>query len=264
MPRIVALRRYPLKSARGESLTTASVTPSGLAGDRSWACVDPADGTIGSAKHPRRWGGLLSVGARLAGDRLTVSVDGSEYGPAEAEEALARHLGRPLRLTREVPAGARLHRTLPGVDGMVPDWMSGVRPGEDAVTAVGGGGAGGFVDFAPVHVVTTGALARLGAVAVRFRPNIVLDTDDDLPAGAELRLGDVVLRVMSPTPRCVIPSLAHGPDVGPDTALLRTLARHYRVPVAGLGKAACFGSYAEVLQPGELELEVGTAARPSA
>lgn len=142
----------------------------------------------------------------------------------------------------------------PGVDGMVPDWMAGVRPGEDAVTPVGGGGAGGFVDFAPVHIVTTGALARLGAAAVRFRPNIVLDTGDDLPDGAELRLGDVVLRIMSPTPRCVIPSLAHGPDVPPDTGLLRTLARHYRMPVAGLGKAACFGSYAEVLRPGELRL----------
>jgi hypothetical protein len=178
----------------------------------------------------------------------------SEFAAADAEDALARHLGRPVRLTQEVPAGARLHRTLPGVDGMVPDWMSGTRPGEDAVTAVGGGGAAGFADFAPVHVVTTGALARLGAPAVRFRPNIVLDTDDNLTDGAELRLGDVVLRVMSPTPRCVIPSLAHGPYVPPDPDLLRTLARHYRVPVAGLGKAACFGSYAEVLEPGELRL----------
>jgi hypothetical protein len=52
----------------------------------------------------------------------------------------------------------------------------------------------------------------------------------------------------------VIPSLGHGPDVPPDTEVLRTLARNYRVPVAGLGKAACFGHYAEVLQPGELRL----------
>jgi len=252
--RVVALWRYPLKSALGESLTVVRVSPTGVAGDRDWACVDPADGTIGSAKHPRRWGRLLTVGARLAGADLTLRVGGSEYAAADAEDALAHHLGRPVRLTREVPAGARLHRTLPGVDGMVPDWMAGVRPGEDAVTAVGGGGAGGFVDFAPVHVVTTGALARLGAAATRFRPNVVLDTDDDLPDGAELRLGDVVLRVMSPTPRCVVPSLAHGPGVPPDTELLRTLARDYRMPVAGLGKAACFGSYAEVLQPGELRL----------
>ena len=252
--RVVALWRYPLKSALGESLAAARVLPTGVVGDRGWACVDPADGTVGSAKHPRRWGRLLSVGARLTGAGLTLSVAGTEYAAADAEDALARHLGRPVRLTREVPAGARLHRTLPGVDGMVPDWMAGVRPGDDAVTAVGGGGAGGFVDFAPVHLVTTGALARLGAAAVRFRPNIVLDTDDDLEDGTELRLGDVVLRVMSPTPRCVVPSLAHGPGVPPDTDVLRTLARDYRMPVAGLGKAACFGSYAEVLRPGELRV----------
>ncbi|MFF5288160.1 MOSC domain-containing protein [Paractinoplanes globisporus] len=254
MPRVVELWRYPLKSARGEPLTEARVETTGLAGDREWACVDPGDGTVGSAKHPRRWGRLLSVGARAEDDDLVVRIGAEQFRAAGAEAALARHLDRPVRLTREVPPGARLHRTLPGVDGMVPDWMAGLRPGEDTVTDVGGGGAGGFVDFAPVHLVTTGALARLGAAAVRFRPNIVLDAADDPEPGTELRLGDAVLRTMSPTPRCVVPSLDHGPGAPPDADVLRTLARRYRMPVAGLGKAACFGVYAEVLQPGDLRL----------
>ncbi|WP_433382553.1 MOSC domain-containing protein [Actinoplanes sp. CA-142083] len=296
MAAIVELWRYPLKSALGEPLRTAHVSLTGVAGDRQWACVDPADGTVGSAKHPRRWGRLLEVTARSLDDgglAIQVGADvyeatgdasprgvaggrgdfglrgdagvrgdaraGGDAGPnGDAEAALAAHLGRPVRLTREVPPEARLHRTLPGVDGMVPDWMSGLRPGDDAVTDLGGAGAGGFVDFAPVHVVTTGELAKLGATPSRFRPNIVLDADNDPEPGAEIRLGDVVLRAMSPTPRCVIPGLDHGPGVPADTELLRTLARHYRVEVAGLGKAACFGVYAEVIQPGELR--VGAAS----
>ncbi|GAB7051721.1 hypothetical protein [Catenuloplanes indicus] len=32
-----------------------------------------------------------------------------------------------------------------------------------------------------------------------------------------------------------------------DRALLATLARHYRRDLPGLGRGACFGSYAEVL-----------------
>jgi len=37
---LVALRRYPLKSALGESLDAAEVDGSGLAGDRIWACIE--------------------------------------------------------------------------------------------------------------------------------------------------------------------------------------------------------------------------------
>lgn len=51
---LVALRRYPLKSALGEELDAVDVEPGGLTGDRDWACVDGADDTVGSAKHPRR------------------------------------------------------------------------------------------------------------------------------------------------------------------------------------------------------------------
>ena len=35
---------------------------------------------------------------------------------------------------------------------------------------------------------------------------------------------------------------------------LSTLARQYRIQVPGLGRAACFGTYADVVQPGRLEV----------
>ena len=39
---LTGLRRYPVKSCRGEDLETALVEPWGLAGDRRWMVVDDA------------------------------------------------------------------------------------------------------------------------------------------------------------------------------------------------------------------------------
>jgi uncharacterized protein len=80
---------------------------------------------------------------------------------------------------------------------------------------------GMFVDLAPVHVMTKTSLATIGAEigseldVRRFRPNVLLaldDPGDGLPesqwTGARLTVGDVVLDVMMPTVRCVVPSRA--------------------------------------------------------
>ena len=119
---------------------------------------------------------------------------------------------------------------------------------------------GRFADFGALHIVTTGELSRLGersggaaVSAARFRPNVILDLPEDPEPGTELRLGDVVLRIDLPTPRCVIPGLGQG-ELPADKSVLSTLARQYRIDVPGLGRAACFGTYADVVQPGRLEV----------
>lgn len=267
MQTVVALRRYPLKSAQGEVLGAADVESTGLRGDRTWACIDRLDGTVGSAKHPRRWGRLLNVGTTTQDGApeatLTLHVEGTALraGSAEADAGLSNYLGRPVRLSRQSPPDARVHRTLPDDAGMVPDWMEDIRPGQETITAVAGAGrVGRFVDYGAVHIVTTGALSALservggtGVDAARFRPNLVIDAPRDPEPGQELRLGDVVLRVILPTPRCVIPGLSQA-ELPADLSILKALARHYRVPVGGLGRAACFGTYADVVQTGQLRL----------
>ncbi len=93
--------------------------------------------------------------------------------------------------------------------------MSGAVPGQEMVTEVSGAQPGGrFVDFGPLHLVTTGALAELAGQlgrasvdAARFRPNVIVDAPHDPVPGQELRIGDVVLRMVLPTPRCVVPGL---------------------------------------------------------
>lgn len=269
MTSITALWRYPLKSARGERLDSVIVDRAGVRSDRAWACIDVQDDTIGSAKHPRRWRRLLDVTAYAEGEEsgaaVTVAVGGQTAvaGSTQADALVSQHLARPVRLTQVVPERAMLHRQLPDDQGLVPEWMSDAAPSQELVTEVSGAHPGGrFVDFGAVHLLTTGALDLLARQlgrpvvdAASFRPNIVLDAPRDPEPGHELRIGDVVLRVVLPTPRCVVPGLLVESTAPVDQQLLGALARHHRVPVADLGTAACFGVYAEVLQPGRVAVQ---------
>lgn len=67
------------------------------------------------------------------------------------------------------------------------------------------------------------------------------------------RLGDAVLRIIVPTPRCVVPGLDHG-SAPADRELMTVLAREYRRHLPGHGRADCFGTYAKVLHPGRLQV----------
>jgi uncharacterized protein YcbX len=258
---IEGIWRYPVKSAQGERLPSAFISPDGASGDRAWGCVS-RDGLIVSAKNPRRWGRMLFVEASLVtgsdGDTaetvLRIPDSGSfTAGTPEADAALSDWLGEPVRLVSDVPAQARLHRLWPTEPGMIPDWATVAGP--DEISGIMGAVPGGrFVDFGAIHLVTTAALARQadeGAPtdARRLRPNLVLSLDVEPAPGDQLRIGpELVVRILSPTPRCAVPAAAQpGLPFAPE--VLRVIGRH-RVDVAGLGKAACLGTYAQVLTPG--------------
>jgi uncharacterized protein YcbX len=242
---VETLRRYPVKSMLGEEVTASLVTERGLAGDRVRAVLDVATGKIASAKNPRLWRELLA----LRGDAVP------------GDEELSKLLGRDVRLVDVPPEGATLERSVP--DEVLDQGIE----AEVAFTASGLGGAapeGTFFDFAPVHLITTSTLDRIGELgardtmeAVRYRPNLVIATEADAFAengwvGGELEIGDeLVLGVIAPTPRCAVPTLAHG-ELPRDTGALRTVARHNRVDVLGTGPQPCAGAYARVLRPGTI------------
>lgn len=260
---VAALYRYPVKSMLGERLAGADVTATGLAGDRALALLDTATGRIASAKHPRLWQRLLAFTA--AGDSRGVRITGPatdvhSTDPAAAK-AVSALLGRAVELIATPPEQARIDRADP--DAVLREGITAALP--LATSTIGGAAPGTFFDFAPLHLITTATLRRITALhpagtadARRYRPNIVIDTpgggfaEDDW-VGRELRIGDdLILRVIVTTPRCAIPTLAHG-DLPRDPDALRVLARHHRVvPLPALGPQPCAGVYAQVLQPGRI------------
>ena len=86
---IDALYRFPVKSLLGEQVEQARLTGRGLLGDRAYALVDPADGTVASAKHPRKWGALLGL-SKVAALELAPEIRVNTVVPGYTETPLVR------------------------------------------------------------------------------------------------------------------------------------------------------------------------------
>ncbi|MEV0532754.1 MOSC N-terminal beta barrel domain-containing protein [Kitasatospora sp. NPDC050463] len=248
------LRRYPVKSMLGEELGEAAVSDRGLDGDRVTGLLDAESGRVVSAKNPRLWAGMLGLTAVLDAGRVVITgPDGREVGEAE----LSERLGRRVRLAGERPPGATVERAVPeevlarGIEEKVA-----VTENEIGRAAP----AGTFFDFAPLHLLTTSTLDAVAAEAERYRPNLVIRTEgegyvENEWVGRELRIGpDLRLRILAPTPRCAVPTLAHGP-LPRSTAALKVLAEQNRlVPLEGMAALPCAGVYAQVVEPGRVKV----------
>ncbi|RKN51367.1 MOSC domain-containing protein [Micromonospora endolithica] len=257
--------RYPVKSMRGERLTAVEVGPAGLAGDRTLALLDRRTGRVVSAKDPRRWRSMLGLRA-TGGDPVRITLpDGSVVSAADddRDERLSAALGAPVTVVDTPPAGAVLDRARP--EAVLAEGITAEVPVEES--HLGGAAPGTFFDFAPVHLVTSASLARVSAELpggpvdpIRYRPNLLLDVDaaagfvENDWVGRELHVGpELVLRVVAPTPRCAVPTLAHG-TLPVQADALRVPARLNRVvPVPHLPAQPCVGAYALVVRPGWVE-----------
>ena len=255
------LRRYPVKSMLGEELDTADVTVRGIAGDRTHALIDAETGKIASAKNPRLWASLLTM----------KGVDALK----STDDELSRAVGRRVRLVSKAPEGATLDRARP--DEILAKSIGANSIGANSIGAnsieaevgfdVSRVAPGTFFDFAPLHILTSATIERLKIKdIIRYRPNLVLclNIDELGLTGRTIHIGDSLrVRVIVPTPRCAVPTLAHG-DLPRDIEALRTPSRLNRLPVLGpggldLGKLACVGVYADVLEPGRIN--VGDSVR---
>jgi uncharacterized protein YcbX len=113
----------------------------------------------------------------------------------------------------------------------------------------------GFFDLGSLHLLTTATLDKLRKLSPqtrfeprRFRPNFIVESPDgesgfvenDWP-GKTIAIGDDVrIRVMMPTIRCVVTTLAQD-DLPNDPSVLKTAAQH---------NSANVGVYALVEQGG--------------
>ncbi len=270
--RVAELWRYPIKSMLGTTVPGGHVDALGLAGDRARALRDVATGTIASAKHPRKWAGLLTCtaeyvaeptpGAPLPDVVVRLPSGGSIH---TAEAGAARRLGAIFGVDVEVVRGGgtelRRESDRPPLDHptdgdfvRVEDMGAGTPPGR-------------YFDYAPLHLLTTATLRALGRVEPgatfdrrRFRANVVVDVDgegfvENAWLGKVLRIGSAVLEVFDPSGRCVVTTLAQD-GLAREPAVLRAAARSNTVPsltlAPGAPVEAVAGVYARVLRPGRV------------
>jgi uncharacterized protein YcbX len=187
-----------VKGLLGEALDEVHVDERGVVGDRSWAVVG-ADGKLGSGKTTRRFRRmprLFTMASRTVEDDVFVRVgdwEGSVHDP-ETARRVSDVVGEPVTLERE--STVRHH------------------------------------DEGGLHLVTTATLRQLDDVdARRLRPNIVLEVDgaqqvEDSWTGRELRLGDVIVKVTAPMPRCVMVTLPQS-DLAFEPSLLSTIEERF-------------------------------------
>jgi uncharacterized protein YcbX len=236
--KVLALWRYPVKSLLGERLAEASVGRAGIEGDRRWRVCDAATGepvVQGAANgEPRLW----ACRAELRGDGVAVTLpDGTVAEGADAAPALSALLGREV--------------VLRGTEG----------PGAGTVFD------SGAHHTAPLHLVTTGTLARFGLDERRMRPNVVLEADgafgEDRLVGGTLRgPGGLEVSVVIPTPRCVVPTRARE-ELPRMPGLLKEMMRANPVDLGPFGEQPCAGVYAEVAAGGRIAVGDELAGTPA-
>ncbi len=283
VPTVEAVFRYPVKSMLGTRVEQAEVLASGLVADRGWALIDLQTGKVASAKRPRLWRSLLQLraeyhaGAGRADPAGAVTItlpDGTKVQAGEpgTDEVLSGFVGRAVALRHGRELGT-------GIDRAVPEEVlahgAGAEVAFESLELSQQAPGDSFVDYAPVHLITTATLAAVTSAAGRapaprvFRPNLILATPglsgyaESNWVGRHLAIGGQVrLEIFLPTPRCAVPTLAHGPDSG-DPQVLRVLARGNRIPIEGFGLQTCAGVYAKVVSPGRVragdEVRVGPA-----
>lgn len=258
--RVESLLRYPVKSMLGETVSSIFVDEHGAEGDRRLALVDTATGHVASAKNARLWRDLLKCTANREAGRVRIGLpDGTSVAVDDPgiDELLSGLLGRPVRLIAQRPEGATLVRPDPEqlleldldaeVSGRILE-IAQATPGD------------AFTDEAPLHAITTATLAHIGVEALRYRPNIVIATPPDYPpyaengwVGTEIAVGEVRLRVLTATSRCVVPTLEHGPLPRAPQAL-RLPAAENRWDTGGHGAQPCAGAYLAVASEGVIRV----------
>jgi uncharacterized protein len=268
-----ALWRFPVKSMLGEEVEAADLNEGGIVGDRAYAVRDRETGKVASAKHPKLWPDMLACRAAFvepprAGDELPPArielADGNSVmsDADDVDDVLSAFFGRDVELSHAAENGYTIDQYHPDEENYDPDGH------RDEVVEAQLGAAffnerglpsavpeGSFFDLFPLSVLTTSTLDQLGELEPqsrfdvrRFRMNVIVDSAargfvENEWVGRTVAIGDNVrLGVALPDPRCCMPSLAQE-DLPRDPRILKALARHNRIDVAG-ALFPCAGVYA--------------------
>lgn len=218
------LWRYPVSSLTGEQRETVDLDENGVTGDRQWGLFEAAGLSVAAPESERRWRPVPGLQSRMGGHEPEISSDGTLWHALpspSADNTASEHLGFGVRFLRFGEAGA------------APRY-----------------------DRDHLHILTTASIARLQALlpaAVidirRFRPNIVVSTDENdvdfveqRLLGRTARVGAAIVEITEPCTRCAFTALGQ-PGLPFDKDVLHTIAKH-----GGGG----FGVLAKVVTPGRI------------
>lgn len=278
--RLVKVHRFPVKSMLGESPSDSHIDGTGVVGDRAYALIDLETGRVASAKDPRRWAVLLGCRAAYVDGTspdaafVVVLPDGTRLAShdPDVDVRLSAALGRAVHLVARPTADAVYDDLWPDIDGMAPEEFineTQTSTSDDgrpiSTLPVGLMAPGTFQDVAPITIMTVQSLRHAARLqpnsrwdSRRFRPNLLVDLDGDSEGfiendwtGRRIAVGETTIEVFAPTPRCVMTTLAQD-DLLADREVLRTIAHHNRVEVPGIGRFACLGAYATVVEAGPI------------
>lgn len=222
--RVLGLWRYPVKSMAAEALDKVDVSWHGLQGDRRWAFIR------GNA-----------VRSGFPWFTLRQRNDMNRYVPSFADPA-------------SVETSKTLVQTPSGDTFAVDDPALGAElcPGGAQLIKQ----SRGVFDTFPLSLITTQTVARLGEMVgdkldvLRFRPNILVEADDNEPfqedswVGRILTMGGLRMRVDQRDTRCVVITI--DPATGErNPEVLRTVTDQ---------RQRCLGVYGTTVEPGGIGL----------
>jgi uncharacterized protein YcbX len=257
-PRVSRLGVTAIKGLGIVHPDVVDVTPTGVAGDRTFYLVDAED-ALRSAFRTGAWMGYTAAYDASA-DSLTVTCPdgGRVVGEVRLGDAVIADFYRYKKVEGRVVEGpwAELFSAAVG----------------ESVRLVRADGDNGGVDVRPVTLLGDASVAELARQAGlddvdarRFRMLVgIWGTEphaEDRWTGRRLGVGEAVLRVEGPVKRCGAVNI--DPDRGSaDLPVLPLIKRYRGFGETVLGRGVTFGMYAEVVQPGkihvgdELELDV--------
>jgi uncharacterized protein len=223
--KVSRLRRYPVKSMRGEDLESATVEAYGLLGDRAYSYVlDHAPNPRFPWMTARQAAQMLLYKPKItpSGEIEVETHEGSHYSISDTalEKSLEEKYGYPISLKHQQT---------------------------------------GCHDAKPISLLGLSTIRKLEKetqitelAPERFRANIYADWNSGIPfledglVGKEIAVGGdgVVLRIVKKDSRCVIPTLDPATSISNPEVLETIQIKH----------GGCFGVYAEVVSGGMIRL----------
>lgn len=223
--RVVGLWRYPVKSMGAEALSEAEISWHGLQGDRRWAFI-----RNDAARSAFPW------------FTLRQRSDMSQYVPSFADP-------------NKPDTSKTLVKTPSGEIFYVDDQSLGLDLCADGARVIKQDR--GVFDTFPLSLITTQTIARLGDMVgdeldvLRFRPNILVEADEDTPfledswVGHVLTIGDMRMRVDERDGRCVVISI-DPVTAERNTEVFRTVTDE---------RQRCLGVYGSIVDPGRIAVD---------